>query len=78
MRPERNHLFKNYLADPISGSFFLQPANNSEVLKEINQIKNKATADTGVSLLKYVKQQIVNGLVIIFSKAFEEGCFPEL
>ena len=57
---------------------FLQPTNNSEVLKEINQLKNKATIDIRVSLLKYVKQQIVNGLVIVFSKSFEEGCFPEL
>ena len=57
---------------------FLQPTNNSEDLKEINQLKNKATIDIGVSLLKYVKQQIVNGLVIICNKSFEERCFPEL
>ena len=78
VRPESNHLFKNYLTDPISKSFFLQPTNNSEVLKEINQLKNKATIDIRVSLLKYVKQQIVNGLVIIFNKSFEKGIFPEL
>ena len=78
VRPERNDLFKNYLTDPISESLFLQPTNNSEVLKEINQLKNKTTIDIRVSLLKYVKQQIVNGLVIIFNKSIEEGCFPEL
>ena len=78
VRPGRNHLFKNYLTDPISKSLFLQPTNNSKVLKEINQLKNKATIDIRVSLLKYVKQQIVNGLVIIFNKLFEEGCFPEV
>ena len=27
VRPERNHLFKNYLTDPISESLFLQPTN---------------------------------------------------
>ena len=48
------------------------------MLKEINQLKNKATADIRVSLLKYVKQEIVSGLVIIFNKSFEEGRFPEL
>ena len=78
VRPERNDLFKHCLTDPISDSLFLQPTNNSEVLKEINQLKNEATIDIRVSLLKYVKQQIVNGLVIIFNKSFEEGCFPEL
>ena len=79
VRPERNDLFKNYLTNPISESLFLQPTNNSEVLKQINQLKNKATIDIRVSLLKYMKQQIVNDLVIIIlNKSFEEGCFPEL
>ena len=78
VRTERNHLFKNYLTDPISESLFLQPNNNSKVLKEINQLKNKATIDIRVSLLKYVKQQVVSGVVIIFNKSFEKGCFPEL
>ena len=78
VRPERNDLSKNYLTDPLSESLFLQPTNNSEVLKEINQLKNKATIDIRVSLLKYVKQQIVRCLVIIFNKSFDKGCFPEL
>ena len=77
VRPERNTSFRNYLTDPISESLFLRPTNNYEVLKEINQFKNKATTDIKVSLLKYVKQEIVSGLVIIF-KSFEEGRFPEL
>ena len=54
IRPERNHLLKNYLTDPISESLFSQPTNNSKVLKEINQLKNKATIDIRVSLLKYI------------------------
>ena len=78
VRPERNHPFKNYLTDPISESLFLKPTDNSKVLEELNQLKNKATVDTRVSLLKYVKQQTVKGLVIIFNKSFKEGCFPEL
>ena len=31
-----------------------------------------------VSLIKYVKQEIIEGLVIIFNKSFREGCFPEV
>ena len=34
--------------------------------------------DIGVSLLKHVKQKIVNGLVIIFNNFFEEERFPEM
>ena len=78
VRPERNNSFRNYLTDLISESLFLRPTNNYEVLKEINQLKNKATTDIRVSLLKYVKQEIVSGLVITFNKSFEEGRFPEL
>ena len=47
-------------------------------MKEINRLKTKATLDIRVSLLKHVKQEIVNGLVIIFNKSFEEGRFPEM
>ena len=36
------------------------------------------TLDIKVSLLKHVKQEIVNGLVIIFNKSFEEGRCPEM
>ena len=30
------------------------------------------------SLIKYVKQKIIYGLVIIFNKSSREGCFPEI
>ena len=78
MKPERNHLFKNYLTNPINESLFLRPTDNDEVLKEINQLKNKATIDIRVSLLKHLKQEVIEGLVIIFNKSFKEGHFPEL
>ena len=65
MKPERNHLFKNYLTNPINESLFLRSTDNNEVLKEINQLKNKATVDIRVSLLKRVKQEVIKGLVII-------------
>ena len=36
------------------------------------------TPDIRISLLKHVKQEIVNRLVIIFNKSFEEGRLPEM
>ena len=47
-------------------------------MKEINQLKNKTTLDFRVTLLKHAKQELVNGLVIICNKSFQEGCFPEI
>ena len=47
-------------------------------MKEINQLKNKTTLDFRVTLLKHAKQELVNGLVIIFIKSFQKGFFPEI
>ena len=76
--PKQNLTFKTYLTNPIANSLYLRPTDSDEILKEINRLKTKATLDIRVSLLKHVKQKIVNGLVIIFNKSFEEGKVPEM
>ena len=59
-------------------SLFLRPTDTEGVTKEINQLKNIATLDFRVPLLKHVKQELVDRLVIIINKSFQEECFPEL
>ena len=76
--PQENNSFKAYLTDRIKCSLFLRPTDSDEIIKEINQLKNKATLDIRVTLLTHVKQKLVDGLVIIFNKSFQEGCFPEV
>ena len=76
--PQENNSFKAFLTDPIKCSLYLRPTNSDEIIKEINQLKNKATLDIRVTLVKYVKQELVDGVVIIFNKSFQEGCFPEV
>ena len=76
--PKQNLTFKTYLTDPIANSLYLRPTDSDEILKKINRLKTKATLDIRVSLLKHAKQEIVNGLVIILNKTFEEGKFPEM
>ena len=44
----------------------------------INQLKNKTMLDFQVTLLKHAKQQLVNGLVVIFNESFQEGYFPKI
>ena len=75
---QETHSYATYLTDPVDDNLFLRPTNAEELLNEINQLKNKATLDVRVSLIKYVKQKIIDGLVIIFNKSFGEGCFPEI
>ena len=77
MKLQRINLFKNCLTNPINESLVLRPTDNNEVLKEISQLKNKATTDIRVSFLKYVKQEVIKGLVISFNKSFNEGHLPE-
>ena len=72
------HSYATYVTDSVDDSLFLRPMNNEELLNEINQLKNKATLDVRVSLIKYIKQEIIDNLVIIFNKSFREGCFPEI
>ena len=76
--PQEPHSYATYLTDPVDDSLFLRPANDEELLNETDQLKNKATLDVRVSLIKYVKQEIIDGLVIIFNKSFREGCFPKI
>ena len=64
--PQEPHSYAMYLTDPIDDSLFLRPTNDEELMNEINHLKNKATLDVRVSLIKYVKQEIIDGLVIIF------------
>ena len=64
------------MTDPINNSLFLRPTDISEIIKEINQMKNKSALDIRVPLLKHVKQELADGLVIIFNKSFQEGWFP--
>ena len=39
--------------------------NDEELVTEINQLNNKATLDVRGSLIKYVRQEIINSLIII-------------
>ena len=62
---QQPHSYATYLTDPVDDSLFLRPTNDGELLNEINQLKNKATLNVRVSLIKYVKHEIIDGLVII-------------
>ena len=76
--PQEPHSYATYLTDPTDDCLFLRPTNDEELMNEINHLKNKAILDVRVSLIKYGKQEIIDGLVIIFNKLLREGCFPEV
>ena len=41
--PKQNLTFETYLIDPMSNSLYLRPTNSDEILKQIDQLKTKAT-----------------------------------
>ena len=71
--------FKDYLKDPNPHSIFLQPTG-SEELTETDKMKNKKSALDifKISRIKYVKEEILNGLVIVINKSIEESIVPNL
>ena len=73
--------FRNYLKNPVSESIFIKPTNYKEVEKEFNQFKTgtKATIDIfNIKALKFVKNEIIPALVIVFNKFMKTGVFPDL
>ena len=74
--PQEPHSYATYLKDPIDNSLFLRPTNDEEPMNEINHSNNKTTFDMRVSLIQYLKNEMIDSLVIVFNKSFGEGCFP--
>ena len=72
--------FEDYLKDSNPHSIFLQPTGSEELIKEIHKMKNKKSALDifKISMIKYVIEEIMNGLVIIINKSIEEGVVPDL
>ena len=62
------------MTNPVNNSLFLRPTDTEKVTKEINQLKNKATLDFRVPLLKHVKQELVDGLVTNLSVTGQFRC----
>ena len=76
--PQVNNSFKNYMTGPINNSLFLRPTDTDEILKEINQLKNKTTLDIRVTLLKHAKQELVDLSVALYIRfCISDICFQK-
>ena len=76
----KNRSYKDYLRNPLPRSIYLTPTDEKEICTEIDKLKpKKSTLDIfNINMLKYVKDEMIPGLVIIFNKSISEGIFPEL
>ena len=71
---------KDYLLNPTTDTVFLTPTDSIEISKEISSLKNKKSGIDifKTSLIKFMKDEIIEALVIIFNKSFSEGQFPNM
>ena len=77
--PDVNTTFKDYMPDPTEKNAYLKPTNESELGKEIGKLKKKSVLDIfNLNIIKSVKDQLIPGLVIVFSKSTPEGIFPDI
>ena len=72
--------YRDYLSNPVTETIFLSPPNTEEISKEISFLNNKKNGmdPFKTSIIKSIKNEITEVLVIIFNKSLEEGNFPNL
>ena len=69
----------DYLKNPVSGTFFLKPVTESELLEICRSLKNTNSIgfdDISCTVLKQISYAIVKPLVHIFNASFSLGIFP--
>ena len=72
--------YMDYLPNRVPKSIFLKPKDDIEIATETNLLHNKKyVLDIfNISIIKYIKDEIIPALVIIFNKFITEGIFPEM
>ena len=72
-------LFMDYLPNRVPKSIFMKPTDDIETVTEINLLHNKKSVLDifNISIIKYIKDEIIPALVIIFIKSITESIFPE-
>ena len=67
----------DYLPNRVPKSIFMKPMDDIEIATEINLLHNKKTVLDifNISIIKYIKDEIIPALVLIFNKSITEGIF---
>ena len=70
----------DYLPNRVPRSIFLKPMDDIEIATEIILLHNKKSVLDifNISVIKYIKDEIIPALVLIFNKSITEGIFPEM
>ena len=72
--------FMDYLPNRVPKSIFMKPTDDIEIATEINLLHNKKSVLDifNISIIKYIKDEIILALVLIFNKSITEGTFPDM
>ena len=71
--------FKNYLKKKINSRFHFSHSNSQDIIKIIDSLKSKTSyGHDGMSnkLLKYVKQELTEPILLIINQCISKGLFP--
>ena len=70
----------DYLPNRVPKSIFMKPTDDIEIATEINLLHNKKSVLDifNISIIKYIKDEIIPALVLVFNKSITEGIFPEM
>ena len=70
----------DYLPNRVPKSIFMKSTDDIEIATEINLLHNKKSVLDifNISIIKYIKDEIIPALVLIFNKSITEGIFPEM
>ena len=72
--------FMDYLPNRVPKSIFMKPTDDIEIATEVNLLHDKKSVLDifNISIIKYIKDEIIPALVLIFNKSTTEGIFPEM
>ena len=72
--------FMDYLPNRVPKRIFMKPPDDIEIAIEINLLhKKKSVLDIfNISIIKYIKDEIIPALLLILNKSITEGIFPEM
>ena len=72
--------FMDYLPNRVPKSILMKSTDDIEIATEIILLHNKKSVLDifNISIIKYIKDEIIPALVLIFNKSITEGIFPEM
>ena len=81
IQPPIDKSFRDFLSNPLSNDFIFKNISTNEISKAIDSLKPKTSSgndNISNKLLKAVKNELLDPLMLIVNQSFSTGIFPDL